>query len=87
MNKQEMAFISTMKREVKINIYINKTVTAYLPDNLPYRENCPIYITSRSSYTGTGKIYWVNGYRDEPYSNIWPMLKQNEKDRIPKVCD
>jgi len=84
---QSLDFISSSSREVKIELADGSFVEANLSDNLPFRQGCPIYVTSRRSYIDRENLYWVSGYKDSPFVNVWPMLEQSKKDGIPKSCE
>ena len=84
---QSMEFISSSSREVKIELANGSFVEANLSENLPFRPGCPIYVTSRRSYINWENLYWVNGYEDSPFVNVWPLLEQSKKDGIPKSCE
>ena len=87
MLQQNIGFISSSSREVKIKLNNESQVEAYLPEGLPFRPNCPIYVTTRRSYINRNQIYWVNGYKDSAYVNVWSILEQSQKDDIPKTCE
>jgi hypothetical protein len=87
MLQQSAKFISSSRREVNVQLGEGSLVKAYLPANLPFRSSCPVYIISRRSYLDRTEIYWVNGYKDYPFVNAWPILVQNKKDEIPRTCE
>ncbi|MCA0895142.1 hypothetical protein [Microbulbifer agarilyticus] len=86
MLEQNLEFISSSSREVKIELSDGAFVDASLPKNLPYRPRCSIYVTSRRSYINRESLYWVNGYKDAPFVHIWAMLSQSKKNEIPRSC-
>ena len=87
MLQQNLEFISDSSREVEIELSDGAFVGASLSANLPYRPGCPVYVTSRRSYINMKKLYWVNGYKDSPFVNIWPILEQSKRDGIPRSCE
>ncbi len=87
MPEQNIKFLSSSSREVQIELADGISIDASLPANLPYRPGCPIYVTSRRSYTTTENLYWVNGYKDSPFVNVWQILEQSKKDEIPRSCE
>lgn len=84
---QNIDFLSSSSREVKIELSTGIIVNASLPANLPFRPGCPIYVTVRRSYLTSENLYWVNGYKDSPFVNVWQILEQSKKDDIPRSCD
>jgi len=87
MLSQKMDFISSSNRVVEIQLSDGTHVKSSLSANLPFRPGCPIYVTSRRSYISTENLYWVNGYKDSPFVNVWPILEQSKKDAIPTSCE
>lgn len=86
MTEQTAEFISSLRREVSIELDEGSKVSAYLPAKLPFRPGCPIYITSRKEYFGRNEIYWVNGYKDSAYVNVWEIITEEDRGKIPRQC-